>query len=111
MMLPPASRLTRKRMKYALMRTAHLRASHSLTSGPAVFFVLGKKEQYMTENTFARAFRVGIAEPVGSGKTALVDCLSKQLWPTCKLAIVTNASYHNRDTDFLFQARTPPAQT
>ena len=30
-----------------------------------------------------RAFRVGIAGPVGSGKTALVDCLSQSLWPAC----------------------------
>ena len=37
-----------------------------------------------------RAFRVGIAGPVGSGKTALVDCLSKRLWPGLNLGVVTN---------------------
>ena len=29
----------------------------------------------------ARAYRVGIAGPVGSGKTALVDQFGKRLWP------------------------------
>src|SRR5258706_10912975 len=64
----------------------------------------------MTENTFARAFRVGIAGPVGSGKTALVDCLSKQLWPTCKLAVVTNDIYTKEDAEFLLRAGTLPAE-
>ena len=31
----------------------------------------------MIDKNFVRAFRVGIAGPVGSGKTALVDRLSK----------------------------------
>src|SRR6266851_5205193 len=64
----------------------------------------------MTENTFARAFRVGIAGPVGSGKTALVDCLSKRLWPTCKLAVVTNDIYTKEDAEFLLRAGTLPAE-
>ncbi len=64
----------------------------------------------MTENTFARAFRVGIAGPVGSGKTALVDCLSKRLWPTCELAVVTNDIYTKEDAEFLLRAGTLPAE-
>src|SRR2546429_8483895 len=60
----------------------------------------------MTENTFARAFRVGIAGPVGSGKTALVDCLSKRLWPTYKLAVVTKDIYTREDAEFLLRAGT-----
>src|SRR5438132_13009020 len=64
----------------------------------------------MTENTFARAFRVGIAGPVGSGKTALVDVLSKGLWPTYKLAVVTNDIYTREDAEFLLRAGTLPAE-
>ena len=57
-----------------------------------------------------RAFRVGVAGPVGSGKTALVDCLSKRLWPTCKLAVVTNDIYTKEDAEFLLRAGTLPAE-
>src|SRR5438105_2782143 len=64
----------------------------------------------MTENTFARAFRVGIAGPVGSGKTALVDCLSKRLWPTYKLAVVTNDIYTREDAEFLLRQGTLPQE-
>ena len=64
----------------------------------------------MTENTFARAFRVGIAGPVGSGKTALVDCLSKRLWPRYKLAVVTNDIYTREDAEFLLRAGTLPGE-
>jgi len=58
----------------------------------------------MAESNFARAFRVGIAGPVGSGKTALVDCLSKRLWPVYNLAVVTNDIYTKEDAEFLLRA-------
>ncbi len=64
----------------------------------------------MTENTFVRAFRVGIAGPVGSGKTALVDRLSKRLWPTYNLAVVTNDIYTKEDAEFLLRAGTLPQE-
>lgn len=50
-----------------------------------------------------RAFRVGIAGPVGSGKTALVDCLSRRLWPEVNLAVVTNDIYTKEDAEFLIR--------
>jgi urease accessory protein len=56
-----------------------------------------------------RAFRVGIAGPVGSGKTALVDCLSKRLWPARNLAVVTNDIYTKEDAEFLIRQGTLPA--
>ena len=58
----------------------------------------------------ARAFRVGVAGPVGSGKTALVDCLSKALWPTWSLAVVTNDIYTKEDAEFLIRQGTLPAE-
>ena len=55
-----------------------------------------------------RAYRVGIAGPVGSGKTALVDCLSKRLWPAVNLAVVTNDIYTKEDAEFLIRQGTLP---
>lgn len=64
----------------------------------------------MTEHNFVRAFRVGIAGPVGSGKTALVDCLSRRLWPTYNLAVVTNDIYTKEDAEFLLRQGTLPQE-
>jgi urease accessory protein len=57
-----------------------------------------------------RAFRVGIAGPVGSGKTALVDRLSKRLFPKLNLAVVTNDIYTKEDAEFLLRQGTLPTE-
>jgi urease accessory protein len=57
-----------------------------------------------------RAYRVGIAGPVGSGKTALVDQLTRQLWPRTNLAVVTNDIYTKEDAEFLVRQGVLPAQ-
>ena len=54
-------------------------------------------------------FRVAVAGPVGSGKTALVDQLSKHLWPKVNLAVVTNDIYTKEDAEFLIRQGTLPA--
>ena len=46
---------------------------------------------------------MGIAGPVGSGKTALVDQLSRRLWPQVNLAVVTNDIYTKEDAEFLMR--------
>ncbi|MEM8806668.1 MAG: urease accessory protein UreG [Cyanobacteria bacterium P01_G01_bin.38] len=46
-------------------------------------------------------FRVGIAGPVGSGKTALVESLCKALRSHYSLAVVTNDIYTQEDAQFL----------
>jgi urease accessory protein len=56
-----------------------------------------------------RAYRVGIAGPVGCGKTALVDQLSKRLWPDVNLAVVTNDIYTKEDAEFLMRQGTLPS--
>ncbi len=48
--------------------------------------------------------RVGIAGPVGSGKTALVDALCKAMRSTYKLAVVTNDIYTQEDAQFLVRS-------
>jgi urease accessory protein len=55
-----------------------------------------------------RAYRVGIAGPVGSGKTALVDQLSRRLWPQVNLGVVTNDIYTKEDAEFLMRQGTLP---
>jgi len=56
-----------------------------------------------------RAFRIGVAGPVGSGKTALVHVLSQSLWPAINLAVVTNDIYTREDAEFLVrQGILPP---
>ncbi|MBE9235090.1 urease accessory protein UreG [Anabaena aphanizomenioides LEGE 00250] len=51
------------------------------------------------------AFRVGVAGPVGSGKTALVDALCKALREKYKLAVVTNDIYTQEDAQFLVRSQ------
>lgn len=54
-------------------------------------------------------FVVGIAGPVGSGKTALAALLSRTLSPTINLAVVTNDVYTSEDAEFLIRnAVLPP---
>jgi urease accessory protein len=54
------------------------------------------------------AFRIGVAGPVGSGKTALVHVLSQVLWPQVDLAVVTNDIYTREDAEFLVRQGTLP---
>ena len=49
------------------------------------------------------ALRVGIGGPVGSGKTALVDALCKQMREDYQLAVVTNDIYTQEDAEFLIR--------
>ena len=48
-----------------------------------------------------QALRVGIGGPVGSGKTALVEALCKQLRDRFQIAVVTNDIYTQEDAQFL----------
>ncbi len=51
------------------------------------------------------AFRVGVAGPVGSGKTALVDALCKALREQYQIAVVTNDIYTQEDAQFLVRSQ------
>lgn len=51
------------------------------------------------------AFRIGIAGPVGSGKTALVDSLCKAMRDDYRLAVVTNDIYTKEDANFLVRSQ------
>ena len=60
----------------------------------------------MRSASHRRAYRIGIAGPVGSGKTALVDALCKRLRDTTDLAVVTNDIYTLEDAQFLMRQGT-----
>ncbi|GAB4233441.1 MAG: urease accessory protein UreG [Stanieria sp.] len=51
------------------------------------------------------AFRIGIAGPVGSGKTALLDALCKSLREKYHIAVVTNDIYTQEDAQFLVRSQ------
>ncbi len=51
-----------------------------------------------------RAIRIGVAGPVGSGKTALVHCLSSKLATRYSMAVVTNDIYTKEDAEYLIRA-------
>ena len=52
----------------------------------------------------ASKLRLGVAGPVGSGKTALVEALCRQLSGRLELAVVTNDIYTQEDAQFLTRA-------
>lgn len=54
--------------------------------------------------------RVGVAGPVGSGKTALVDVLCKRLRQRLQMAVVTNDIYTREDAEFLLRSGALPPE-
>ncbi|WP_025781588.1 urease accessory protein UreG [Candidatus Synechococcus spongiarum] len=54
--------------------------------------------------------RVGVAGPVGSGKTALVDVLCKRLRQRLRMAVVTNDIYTREDAEFLLRSGALPPE-
>lgn len=51
------------------------------------------------------SFRVGVAGPVGSGKTALVEALCKSMRDSYQIAVVTNDIYTQEDAQFLTKSQ------
>jgi urease accessory protein len=52
----------------------------------------------------SQPLRLGVAGPVGSGKTALVDALCKRLRDEFQIAVVTNDIYTKEDAQFLMRS-------
>jgi urease accessory protein len=55
-------------------------------------------------------FTLGVAGPVGSGKTALVERLCRELWPAVNLAVITNDIYTREDAEFLARRQVLPLE-
>ena len=54
--------------------------------------------------------RVGIGGPVGSGKTALCEALSKRMRDRYEMAVITNDIYTKEDMEILMRAEALPAE-
>ena len=54
--------------------------------------------------------RVGIGGPVGSGKTALVDALCKNMRDRFQIGVVTNDIYTREDQQFLIRSQALPEE-
>lgn len=52
-------------------------------------------------NSERKYIKVGVAGPVGSGKTALLERLSRQLYGTYNLGVITNDIYTKEDAEFM----------
>ena len=52
-----------------------------------------------------QVLRVGVGGPVGSGKTALINELCKQLREKFEIAVVTNDIYTKEDAQFLIKQK------
>ncbi len=57
-----------------------------------------------------RTTRVGIGGPVGSGKTALVACLCRELSAKYSVAVVTNDIFTREDAEFLIRQEVLPQE-
>src|SRR4029077_6655748 len=57
-----------------------------------------------------RGFTLGVAGPVGSGKTGLVEALCRALWPEINLAVITNDIYTHEDAEFLSRREALPVE-
>jgi urease accessory protein len=55
-------------------------------------------------------FTLGVAGPVGSGKTAMVEMLCRALWPEINLAVITNDIYTHEDAEFLSRREALPVE-
>lgn len=54
--------------------------------------------------------KIGVAGPVGSGKTALIERLSRQLANEYSIAVITNDIYTKEDAEFLTKNSLLPAE-
>lgn len=45
--------------------------------------------------------KIGVAGPVGSGKTALIECLTRQMADKYSIGVITNDIYTKEDAEFL----------
>ena len=64
----------------------------------------------MSHGPLPRPLKIGIGGPVGSGKTALVEALSRRLRDQLDMAVITNDIYTQEDAQFLIRRGALPAE-
>ena len=57
-----------------------------------------------------KPLKIGVGGPVGSGKTALLDCLCKAMRDTYQLGVVTNDIFTREDMEFLMRSQALPSE-
>jgi urease accessory protein len=57
-----------------------------------------------------RPVKIGVGGPVGSGKTALLDCLCKAMRDRYQLGVVTNDIFTKEDMEFLMRSQALSAE-
>jgi urease accessory protein len=80
---------------------------HEDPSHPGVFSQRAKPK---SRDYRARSYTVGIGGPVGSGKTALLLALCRQLRDRHQLGVVTNDIFTREDAEFLMRHQALPAE-
>ena len=55
----------------------------------------------MSRDIFNRAFRIGVAGPVGCGKTTLIEAMTRRFGPSYSIGIITNDIYTKDDAVYL----------
>ena len=58
---------------------------------------------FKKENPMRNYIKIGVAGPVGSGKTALIERLTRQIAGQYRVAVITNDIYTQEDAEFLTQ--------
>jgi len=58
---------------------------------------------FKKENLMRNYIKIGVAGPVGSGKTALIERLTRQIAGRYSVAVITNDIYTQEDAEFLTQ--------
>ena len=61
----------------------------------------------MSERNYVK---IGVAGPVGSGKTALIERLCRHMYPTYNIAVITNDIYTKEDAEYLTKNSLLPAE-
>src|SRR5688572_23471623 len=65
---------------------------------------------YIRDMQERKYVKIGVAGPVGSGKTALIERLSRKMMEHYSIAVITNDIYTKEDAEFLTQNSLLPAE-
>lgn len=98
---PMNRRVNSRRRRSRLGVAFHKDHDHDHMGGPGPARYAGSKRS---------VFTLGVAGPVGSGKTALVETICRHLWPEINLAVITNDIYTHEDAEFLSRRKVLPLE-